>query len=441
MKKYFAKHSKKYISLSILIILGIILFLLISPSSKSLPTSQAGEKEGTSLLSSFSSIVKTKKSEFKVQSGDTFSVIMGRAGVNFDDSQKVLSALKDVFDIKYLQPHSEKKAGDTIVVHHKDAKDSQMDVAKIEIIRSPLETIQVVKSGSGFNASKKVLSTTTNLARKEGKIGHGQTFIEVALEAGVPYNVIVSFYDIFAFDLDFARDVRDGDTFSILYEEKYAPNGEYIGEGNLLYGSYKSYFKDMEIYRFEDKDGKVGYYDTKGHGAQKALKKTPINGARISSSYGTRRHPVLGFTRQHKGVDFAAPSGTPIPSAGDGVVDFRGVKGGYGNYIKVRHNGSYSTAYAHMSRFKNDVRHGTRVKQGQIIGYVGSTGVSTGPHLHYEIIKNGVHVNPQTIKMPSIKNLEGDELKRFAAYKEDLETQYALLNEKFVKFMYLLSYE
>ncbi len=444
MKKFVQKYIK-YISLSILIGIVSVLIFIVSPSKESIstPTTPTNEEKESSkkFFSSLSTLVQSKKIELTVVSGDTFSSLMLKAGVQQEQTKEILESFKGVFDIRTLQPSEKNKIGDKIVIYYQDGEQNTINVVKLEIIRSQLEKIQTSKSGDVFVSSKKTQTATTKLVRKEGTIGQGQSFIEVASAQNIPYNIIAAFYDIFAFDLDFARDVRDGDTFSILYEEKYSPNGTYIGEGALIYGNYKSYFKPIEIYRHTTEDGKVGYYDSKGNGAQKALKKTPINGARISSSYGSRRHPVLGFTRQHKGVDFAAPSGTPIPAAGDGVVEFRGTKGGYGNYIKIRHNGSYATAYAHMSSFKSGVVSGTRVKQGQIVGYVGSTGISTGPHLHYEIIKNGVHVNPITVKMPSISNLKDAELDRFLAKKNDIDTQFALLNQKFIKFVHLLSYE
>ena len=176
------------------------------------------------------------------------------------------------------------------------------------------------------------------------------------------------------------------------------------------------------MYRFRKSDGTTGYYDEDGNGAIKSLKRTPINNAKITSSFsGRRKHPVLGFTRAHKGVDFRASTGTPIPSAGAGRVVARGYNSGHGNYIKIRHNGSYETLYAHMSRFAKGVNVGTTVRQGQTIGYVGSTGLSTGPHLHYEIIKNGKHVNPMTVKLPAISNLGANDKKKFLEYRKTLD--------------------
>jgi len=195
---------------------------------------------------------------------------------------------------------------------------------------------------------------------------------------------------------------------------------------------------EFKLFRYENEKGVVGYYDENGKGASKTLKKTPINGARISSKYGNRKHPILGYSKAHKGVDFAAPTGTPIPAAGSGKVVFRGWINGYGNYIKVKHNSAYSTAYAHMSRFKPDVKVGTYVKQGQIIGYVGSTGLSTGPHLHYEIIKDGVQVNPLLVKLPSIQNLGGTEIAKFESERDKINIQFAVLDKNFSQFANLV---
>ena len=186
--------------------------------------------------------------------------------------------------------------------------------------------------------------------------------------------------------------------------------------------SYEALRGTVQMYRFKKSDGTTGYYDAQGNGAIKSLKRTPINNAKVTSSFSKKRkHPVLGYTRAHKGVDFRAPTGTPIPAAGAGRVVARSFNRGHGNYVKIRHNGSFETLYAHMSRFAKNVKVGTNVKQGQIIGYAGSTGISTGPHLHYEIIKNGVHVNPMTVKLPAISNLGKQDKHKFLDYREILD--------------------
>jgi len=374
-----------------------------------------------------------------VQSGDNVSSLLAKAGVGGEEQVLLIEALKKEFDIRSLKAGSKYSDGDTLVVHYRNLKDKQITVQKLEIIRSSVHRIYVTRDGDTFTAHENILVPALKTIRSEGEIAKGQSFIMSAQEQGIPMNVVFAFYDIFAFDLDFQRDVYPGAKFKMMYEQKYSPTGEYLGAGDLLYGEFENNGRNLKIYRYEDEKGKVAYYNEEGKGAQKALKKTPIRNARISSRYGKRRHPILGYTKQHTGVDFAAGSGTPIPAAGDGVVVFKGWKGGYGNYIKIRHNGSYSSAYAHMKGYRRGIRVGSRVKQGQIVGYVGSTGRSTGPHLHYEILKNGHHVNPLTLRMPSIQNLTGDALKGFYAMREKTDMQFALLHDDIIKFTDLIS--
>ena len=221
--------------------------------------------------------------------------------------------------------------------------------------------------------------------------------------------------------MDFERDIRAGQKFYVLYEENFASDKK-VENGRVLAISFDALRGNVKMYRYTKPDGKSGYYDENGNGAIKSLKRTPINNAKITSKFsGARKHPVLGFTRAHKGVDFRAPTGTPIPAAGSGRVIARGYNRGHGNFVKIRHNGTFETLYAHMSKFAKGVNVGTAVRQGQIIGYSGSTGVSTGPHLHYEVIKNGVHVNPMTVKLPAIDNLDAANKKIFMERRNQLD--------------------
>ena len=250
----------------------------------------------------------------------------------------------------------------------------------------------------------------------------GDSFDLAGARAGIPDGILAEVYDLLAFEMDFERDVRAGQKFSVLFEENYA-DGKKVDNGRVLAVQFEALRGNVKMYRFKTADGKTGYYDENGNGAIKSLKRTPINNAKVTSSFSTsRKHPVLGYTRAHKGVDFRASTGTPIPSAGAGRVVARGYNSGHGNYIKIRHNASYETLYAHMSRFAKGVVVGTTVKQGQTIGYVGSTGLSTGPHLHYEIIKDGKHVNPMTVKLPAISNLGKADKEKFLEYRKTLDS-------------------
>ncbi|MEK9918650.1 MAG: M23 family metallopeptidase, partial [Pelagibacteraceae bacterium] len=228
-----------------------------------------------------------------------------------------------------------------------------------------------------------------------------------AVEAGIEPNVIVEFANIFGFEIDFQRDIRKGDKFEILYERFFDEDNVIRNTGKIIFASMSVNNKEYSLYNFKYQN-EIGYYDVDGKSAIKTLMKTPINGARLSSSFGFRRHPILGFNKLHQGTDFAAPTGTPIMASGSGTVVMAQKYKGYGNYVKIRHNSTFETAYAHMSKYGRGIRKGVRVNQGQIIGYVGSTGLSTGPHLHYEVLQNGQKVNSQRLKLPTGKTLTNE---------------------------------
>ena len=249
-----------------------------------------------------------------------------------------------------------------------------------------------------------------------------------AVDIGIPDSVIVEFARIYGFEIDFQRDIRKKDSFQIMYEIFNDEEEEIVEKGNILFANLNVQGIDYPLYFF-DKKNLEGHYDESGKSIIKTLMKTPINGARLSSAFGMRKHPIDGFNKMHKGTDFAAPMGTPIMASGDGIIVKAGWCGGGGNCIKIKHNSVYQTIYAHMSKFANRVKNGVRVKQGQIIGYVGSTGKSTGPHLHYEVIENGKKINSQTLKLPSGKVLKGNDRKLFETAKIKLDV---LKSEKII---------
>ena len=249
-----------------------------------------------------------------------------------------------------------------------------------------------------------------------------------AIDVGIPDGIIVEFARIYGFEIDFQRDIRKKDTFQIMYEIFESEDEEVIEKGNILYANLNVQGINYPLYFFNKKNLE-GHYDESGKSIVKTLMKTPINGARLSSPFGMRKHPIDGFNKMHRGTDFAAPMGTPIMASGDGVVVKAGWCGGGGNCVKIKHNSVYQTIYAHMSKFANRVKSGVRVKQGQIIGYVGSTGKSTGPHLHYEVIENGKKINSQTLKLPSGKVLKGNDRKLFETVKIKLDV---LKSEKII---------
>ena len=243
---------------------------------------------------------------------------------------------------------------------------------------------------------------------------------------GVPMKVVSNFINLFSYSIGFKRDLRKGDKFEIVYESQVIPDGTLVKSGNILYAGLVLRNQKVSLYRFKDSNGKVDYYTEKGRALKKILDRKPLakQNARISSPFGKRFHPVLKKYKIHWGVDYAAPTGTPIYAGGDGVVQVAKYNGSYGNYIKIRHNSEFSTAYGHMSRFAKGIRPGSRVTQGQIIAYVGSTGRSTGPHLHYEVIQNGRRVNPRTIKASTGENLSGNNLMKFNKIVAKMNSDY-----------------
>ncbi len=238
-----------------------------------------------------------------------------------------------------------------------------------------------------------------------------------ALSLGIKPNIIIEFARLYGFQVDFQRDIWKNDSFQIIYEEFVNENNIVVDTGEIIFANLNLQDIDLQLYKYEYEKNKIEYFDENGKSIRKTLMKTPINGARLSSSYGKRKHPILGYTKMHTGTDFAAPMGTPIMASGDGKVTKAGWCGGGGNCVKIKHNSTYQTVYAHMSKFGRGIKKGTRVKQGQIIGYVGSTGLSTGPHLHYEVIENGKKINSQKLKLPSGKVLKGSERKKFEVSK------------------------
>jgi murein DD-endopeptidase MepM/ murein hydrolase activator NlpD len=260
---------------------------------------------------------------------------------------------------------------------------------------------------------------TTMLVAKQAVIT--SSLFESAEAEGIPQDILFRMIKLLSYDVDFQRDIRKGDRFTLLFEQKQNKKGETLDSGDILYLSLELTKKTVTMYRFADRKGKAYFYNVEGKSIKKSLLTTPVDGYRISSGFGMRKHPVLGYNRMHKGMDFAAPRGTPIYAAGDGTIARIGRNGGYGNYIRINHGKGYATAYAHMRRFGRGMRSGKRVKQGSVIGYVGTTGRSTGPHLHYEVLVNGKQVNPHSIKTTPGSQLRGIRNGIFQRYLEQVD--------------------
>lgn len=371
----------------------------------------------------------------RIGRGDTLAGLLTGAGVSRDDAHAAITALT-----KRYNPSRIKKGQQIslrFIAPALGTPESQLPGPGRFIgleIEPDYNTAIVVErtEGSGFTASKIEKNLTRVLTKAEGSIK--SSLYVSGLKAGIPNPVLVEMIRAYSWDVDFQRDIRSGDGFQVMYERLYDEHGTHVHSGNIRFATLTLSGKRHAIYRFTTKDGEDDYFDEKGQSARKALMRTPIDGARLSSGFGRRRHPILGYNKMHRGVDFAAPRGTPIYAAGNGTIVKAGRNGAYGIYIQIRHNNRYSTAYAHMKGLARSARRGNRVTQGQIIGYVGTTGRSTGPHLHYEILAGGRRTNPMKIKMPSGRKLKGKELDAFQAARASIDEAYAgLLPDKVSK--------
>jgi len=358
---------------------------------------------------------------FTVSSGDTLSVLFNKAGLNNSLLHSILSANKDA------QHFTQLKVGQVLTFTFDDDQTLQSISSPI----NSLETIYLEKqpeADNDFFAFRKETATT----QVTEQFAHGT--IEGALfsatnKAGVPYSLALNMASIFEYDIDFAQDLRKGDQFELIYETKTL-DGETVGTGNILTARFTNRGKTYTAVRYTDKQGNSSYYNADGSSLRKAFIRTPVDFARISSRYSTgRKHPILNTIRAHKGVDYAAPRGTPIKATGDGRVISAGRKGGYGNTIVIKHGKRYKTLYAHMQGFAKGIRSGSTVKQGQIIGYIGTTGLSTGPHLHYEFLVNGTHVDPLSHKLPAADPIDPSEKQRFVEYSKPLLAKLDLYKE------------
>lgn len=354
-----------------------------------------------------------------VEQGDTLISILNEAGLDRTEAHDAVETLRPLFNPRDLRIGQEI----TIALAPDTAGDDENAprLAELAFDTDVDRRVRLTRGTDGtLTASEERTELTVALARLAGTID--DSLFASAGRAGLPPAVTAELIRMFSYDVDFQRDIHPGDHFELLVERHQDPDGRNLKWGDILYAKMILSGDDMPIYRHSPSDDKIpDFFNPKGESVRKALLRTPIDGARISSGYGMRRHPVLGYSKMHKGLDFAAPTGTPILAAGDGVVDKIGRAGSYGNYIRLRHDGKYSTAYAHLSRFAKGLKPGSRVRQGQTIGYVGTTGRSTGPHLHYEILAGGAQVNPQGVKFQSGRKLAGKELANFNARKREID--------------------
>ena len=346
---------------------------------------------------------------YEVQKGDNFENIIKTIDLPSSEKEIFLDTVKKQKEIKSLKQNQK--------IYFKIDRKENIKIIKFKIDINKKKDLILLRDPSLNEFYSKVIekNLTKQLIFKEGIIRN--SLYDTAIKLGIKPNTIIEFARLYGFQVDFQRDIWKGDSFQIIYEQFENEDGSLIENGEIIFSNLNTQGKDLNLYKFELGKNEIDYFDENGKSMKKTLMKTPINGARLSSPFGKRKHPILGFTKMHTGTDFAAPTGTPIMASGDGVVTRAQWCGGGGNCVKIKHNSVYQTIYAHMSKFGRGIKKGVRVKQGQIIGYVGSTGLSTGPHLHYEVIENGRKINSQKLKLPSGRTLKGKMRNKFEINK------------------------
>lgn len=367
---------------------------------------------------------ETGARKFEIKSGETIGGILQNAGLNSTESHKVVEALKKHVDMRKIQAGQVFDARFEKSAPAEDAEGSEagLVLAEMSMDIDSIKSVNILKDGDAFKAEikeKEVIKRTYA----------GSTEIQTSLygsaaRSGIPSPVIAKIIRMYSWSVDFQRDIRRDDKIEVLYDVYETEDGKHVRYGDIQYANLNLGGIDLQLYQYEDDNGSTSYYDKLGRSAKKTIMKTPVDGARMSSGFGMRKHPILGYGKMHKGVDFAAPIGTPVYAAGDGVLEEVGRKGAYGNYVRIRHTSSLKTAYAHLHKFAKGMSSGKRVKQGDLIAYVGSTGRSTGPHLHFEVLMNGEQVNPNRVDLSIGEDLKGKKLDRFKRLMKDLEQKY-----------------
>jgi len=362
----------------------------------------------------------------QVQKGDTLMSLLTDAGVKMDEAHAAIAALSDVYSPRKLQVGQPITL--TLLPNDPAADDSQSDpqaglqLMAISLQPSVAQNVELIRGvGGDFVAEATNVPLHREVMRSAGIIN--SSLFEAGQADGVPIGVLSDVIHAFSYDVDFQRDFQPGDRYEILYQRYADGEGRLAKVGDVLFASLTLSGRQLRLYRYTMPDGRTDWFNPKGDSVRKALLRTPVDGAKITSGFGMRINPILGFSMMHKGVDFGAPIGTPIYAAGDGVVVQMGVVSGYGNYIRIKHTARYATAYAHMSRYAGGIHVGSHVRQGQVIAYVGMTGRATGPHLHYEVLVDGKQINPQSIKLPTGEKLQGKDLKQFLALAANIDRE------------------
>ena len=358
--------------------------------------------------------------KYYLQEGETFTGALKQADLQDDEINDVVNIISKKIDLRKL------KVGTLIETYTKSINDKKI-INEIIIYPDIEKKIYVKKVNNKFVAGEDKKKLFSKLKLYEVEI-HNSIY-ESLKKIDTPDEIIMEFVQLYSFDIDFQRDIRKGNKIKIFFEIYTDSQNNYIKSGNINFSEIILNDESYELYRFQSEgDEFVEYFNSDGKSATKALMKTPINGARLSSGFGMRKHPILGYNKKHQGVDFAAPTGTPIMAAGTGHIEFVGNNGGAGKYIRIKHLNGYKTSYSHLSKYASGIQKNIKVRQGQVIGYVGNTGMSTGPHLHYEVIFNGKRINPMKMKLPSGKQLKDKNLEIFLAEKNRINAEISELN-------------
>ena len=405
-------NIKKFLVVGIIFILLILFFYLSIKSNNILKPITSTPEEFRNEIKNFSSFFISKnnsnfinKKTITVKPGNSLQGILAKEGIDQKEINKINFLLEQKIKLINLQ------VGQKINLLLKK-KNNKIFLSRLSFSLNEITNVYLFEN-SEQNYNIKIIN---KILEKKNYLAKGfikNSLYNSAQKQGVDPEIIIEFARIFGFEIDFQRDIRENDEFQILYERFEDDDGEVQKNGEIIFVYMNNNGKEISLYRFKDQKNNIGYYSKDGKSIEKALMKTPINGARLSSSFGLRKHPILGYNKLHQGTDFAAPKGTPIMASGSGTIEMASWNGAYGKYVRIRHNSTYKTAYAHLSRFGKNIRRGAKVQQGQIIGYVGSTGRSTGPHLHYEVLIKNKRVNSQNLKLPSGKNLTGNDFKVF----------------------------
>ena len=350
---------------------------------------------------------------YELEEGDTLISTLKKTNLNNIEIDQLIIAAEDSMETNQL------RIGTRIEIISELIKEKRI-VKEVLIYPDNEEKISVLRIDDKFIVRKDVKTLYSELVFHEVEID--KSIYSSLKNINVPDNIIMSFVQLFSFDIDFQRDIRSKNLIRILFEQFKDKDDDLIKTGSIFFAEIVLTKDAYELYKFEDNND-IEYFNSDGKSATKALMKTPINGARLSSAYGMRKHPILGYNKKHMGVDFAAPTGTPIMAAGTGHIEYVGTNGGAGKYIRIKHLNGYKTSYSHLSSYASGMQKNVRVKQGQTIGYVGSTGLSTGPHLHYEVIFNGEKINPMKMKLPSGKKLKGTSLNNFLTEKDRINNE------------------